>query len=73
MEVSGQLRAPAASPPGKEPQYLLYVKLDGPQRRESNSGLSARSIFIAVTSKPGPRHAMSITLFSDAVSTAEVV
>jgi hypothetical protein len=33
MELSGQLHAPAALPPGKEPplQYPLYRKLGGPQ------------------------------------------
>jgi hypothetical protein len=33
MEVSGQLHAPAALPPGKEPQVPLDRRLDGPQRR----------------------------------------
>jgi hypothetical protein len=49
MEVSGQLHAPAAFPPGKEPRYPLYRRLSGPRavldavmrkipspRRESN-------------------------------------
>jgi hypothetical protein len=30
MEVSGQLRAPAALPPGIQPQYSLYRRLGGP-------------------------------------------
>jgi hypothetical protein len=33
MEVSGQLRAPAAYPRGKGPQYPLDMRLDGPQSR----------------------------------------
>jgi hypothetical protein len=33
MEVSGQLHAPAALPPGKEPWYPLDRKAGGPQRR----------------------------------------
>jgi len=31
MEVSGQLFAPAALPPGKEPRYPLDRRLGGPQ------------------------------------------
>jgi len=30
MEVCGQLHAPVALPPGKEPQYLLIRRLFGP-------------------------------------------
>jgi hypothetical protein len=33
MEVSGQLQAPAALPPGKGPWYLLDKRLGGPQSR----------------------------------------
>jgi hypothetical protein len=33
MEVSGQLQAPAASPPGKKTWYPLGRKLGGPQSR----------------------------------------
>jgi hypothetical protein len=28
MEVSGQLHAPAASPPGKEPLKLIFINVD---------------------------------------------
>jgi hypothetical protein len=35
MEVSGQFHAPAALPPRKDPQYLLFRRLGGPQ---SHSG-----------------------------------
>jgi hypothetical protein len=38
MEVSGQLHAPAALPPRKEPLYLLYWRLGGPQNRSGRSG-----------------------------------
>jgi hypothetical protein len=38
MEVSGQLRTPAASPPGKEQLVPLDMKLDGPQSRSGHSG-----------------------------------
>jgi hypothetical protein len=33
MEVSGQLHAPAALPPGKAPRYSLDRRLGGPQSR----------------------------------------
>jgi hypothetical protein len=33
MEMSGQLHAPAALPPGKEPRYPLDRTLGGPQSR----------------------------------------
>jgi hypothetical protein len=33
MEVSGQLHAPAALPPGKSPWYPLDRRLGGPQSR----------------------------------------
>jgi hypothetical protein len=36
MEVSGQLQAPAALPPGKE--LLLDMRLDGPQSRTGHCG-----------------------------------
>jgi hypothetical protein len=38
MEVSGQLHAPAALPPGKLPKYSLNRKLDGPQIRSGRCG-----------------------------------
>jgi hypothetical protein len=38
MEVSCQLHAPAALPPGKEPRYPLYGRLGGPQSRSGRSG-----------------------------------
>jgi hypothetical protein len=38
MEESGQLRAPATLPPGKEPWYLLDRRLGGPQSRSGRSG-----------------------------------
>jgi hypothetical protein len=36
LEVSGQLHAPAALPPGKKPQYPLDRWLGGPQSRSGN-------------------------------------
>jgi len=33
MEVGGQLHAPAALSPEKEPRYLIARRLDGPQSR----------------------------------------
>jgi hypothetical protein len=39
MEVSGQLHAPAALPPGKKsPWYPLDMKLCGPQSRSGRGG-----------------------------------
>jgi hypothetical protein len=38
MEVSGQLHAPAALPPGKEPQYTLDTRLSGPQSLSGHGG-----------------------------------
>jgi hypothetical protein len=38
MEVSGQLHAPAALPPGKEPWYPLGRRLYGPQSRFGRGG-----------------------------------
>jgi hypothetical protein len=38
MEVSGQLHAPAALPPGKSPRYLLDRRLGGPQSRSGRGG-----------------------------------
>jgi hypothetical protein len=38
MEVSGQLHAPAALPPGKSPRYPLDRRLGGPQSRSGRFG-----------------------------------
>jgi hypothetical protein len=38
MEVSDQLHAPAALPPGKEPLVSLDRKLGGPQSRSGRGG-----------------------------------
>jgi len=38
MEVSGQLHAPAALPPGKSPHYSLDRWLGGLQNRSGRSG-----------------------------------
>jgi hypothetical protein len=39
MEVSGQLHAPAALPPGKEhPVPIEFRRLDGPQNRYGRGG-----------------------------------
>jgi hypothetical protein len=38
MEVSGQLHAPAALPPGKDPRYTLDRRLGGPQSRSGCCG-----------------------------------
>jgi hypothetical protein len=38
MEVSGQLHAPAALPPGKNSWYPLDRRLDGPQSRSGRGG-----------------------------------
>jgi hypothetical protein len=38
MEVSGQLHAPAALPPGKNPWYPFDRRLGGPQSRSGRGG-----------------------------------
>jgi hypothetical protein len=38
MEVSGQLHAPAALPPEKEPWHPLDRRLGGPQNRSGRGG-----------------------------------
>jgi hypothetical protein len=38
LEVSGQLHAPAALPPGKSPRYPFYRRLGGPQSRSGRYG-----------------------------------
>jgi hypothetical protein len=38
MEVNGQLHAPAALPPGKEPLYPLDRRLGGPQSHSGRGG-----------------------------------
>jgi hypothetical protein len=38
MEVSVQLHAPAALPPGKEPLVHMGWRLDGPQSRSERGG-----------------------------------
>jgi hypothetical protein len=38
MEVSGQLRAPAALPQGRRPWYPLDRRLGGPQSRSEHGG-----------------------------------
>jgi hypothetical protein len=48
MEVSGQLHAPAALPPRKEPGYPLDRRLGGPQSR-SGRGVKEKN------STPPPR------------------
>jgi hypothetical protein len=38
MEVSGQLHAPAALPPGKDTRYPLDRRLGGPQSQSGRGG-----------------------------------
>jgi hypothetical protein len=38
LEVSGQLHAPAALPPGKSPRYPFYRRFGGPQSRSGRYG-----------------------------------
>jgi hypothetical protein len=42
MEVSGQIHASAALPPGKDPQYPLDRRLGGPQSRSGRCGVENR-------------------------------
>jgi hypothetical protein len=43
MEASGQLHAPAALTPGKNPWYLLDRRLGGPQSRFGRGGKEENS------------------------------
>jgi hypothetical protein len=43
MEVSGQLHAPAALPPGKEPLVPIGWGLGGPQSRSGRGGVGKSS------------------------------
>jgi hypothetical protein len=38
MEVSGKFHAPAALPPGKNPWYLMDMRMSRPQSRSERSG-----------------------------------
>jgi hypothetical protein len=44
MEVSGQLHAPAALPPGKSPWYPLDRRLGGPQSHSGSGGEEKNSL-----------------------------
>jgi hypothetical protein len=67
MEVSGQLHAPAALPPGKEPWYPLYRRLGGPQSRYGHGGEEKN-----YQTQPGfdSRRELGIFLFTTASRTA---
>jgi hypothetical protein len=56
MELSGQLHAPAALPPGKEPWYPLDKRLGGPQ---SPSGRFLRRKFLVTFSESACRIAIN--------------
>jgi len=57
VEMSGQLRAPLALPPGKEPLYSLDGGLGGPQSR---SGRVAKRKKIPTLLEIEPRSSSSI-------------
>jgi hypothetical protein len=44
MEVRGQIHAPAALPPGKDPWYPLDRRLDRPQNRSGRGGEEKNSL-----------------------------
>jgi hypothetical protein len=52
MEVSGQLDAPAALPPSKEPRYPLDRSLGGPQSRAGYSGEDRNLALVEIESAP---------------------
>jgi hypothetical protein len=43
MEVSGQLHAPVALPPGKDPRCQMDRKMGGPQSRSGRGGKGENS------------------------------
>jgi hypothetical protein len=60
LEVSGQLHAPAALPPGKSPRYPFYRRLGGPQSRSGRYGeekifftLSGLELSLPLVVQPG--------------------
>jgi hypothetical protein len=52
MDVSGQLHAPAALPPGKEPWYPLDRRLGGSQSRSGRGGEEKNSQQLPVLEPP---------------------
>jgi hypothetical protein len=62
MEVSGQLHAPAALPPGKEPtRYPLDRKLSGPQSRSGHGDKEKNSPVPAGNRTLEPRSSSTVT------------
>jgi hypothetical protein len=53
MEVSGQLHALAALPPGKSPRYPFYRRLGGPQSRSGRYG-KVKICYPTETRTPAP-------------------
>jgi hypothetical protein len=51
MEMSGQLRATAALPPGKEPQYPLNERLVEPQSQSGRPG-EEKHLFVLLGFEP---------------------
>jgi hypothetical protein len=62
MDVSGQIHAPAALPPGKEPQYSLDRRLGGPQTRSGRGGEEDPILYRK--SKPDPSSHDLVTIIS---------
>jgi hypothetical protein len=52
MEVRGQLHAPAILGSGKDPWYLLYRRLGGPQSRSRRGSEEKNSQLLAVLELP---------------------
>jgi hypothetical protein len=65
MEVSDQLHAPAALPPGKESRYLLDRRLGGPQSRPGGGGQEKRNSAPVGDSNHGrPAHSL-VTILAE--------
>jgi hypothetical protein len=54
MEVSGQIHATTALPPGTEPRHPLDKRLDGPQSRSGRRG-EEKVLDSTGTQTPNPR------------------
>jgi hypothetical protein len=52
MEVSGQLHAPAALPPGKAPRYPMDRRLGGPQSWSGRRGVEKNLALPGIEPRP---------------------
>jgi hypothetical protein len=63
MEVSDQHHAPAALPPGKEPQYPLDRRLGGPQSQSGHGGEEKNSTYVHSIERVKIGHDLCLIMF----------